>query len=237
MFNSSQNERRRKSRLLAVVVLFAVLLSVSCCTSYETKGSPDSEFVAEFEDFIIYGDTLSATSGLIFYPGGSVDEHAYWPLLTALSEQGICCVVARMPMDLAVFKVNAADKIISQLSSIDEWYIGGHSLGGAMASKYAASHQDELKGLIMIASYPAKTLGEDFPVLSILGSEDQVLNMDSYNKAKPKAKNLKQVVIDGGNHCQFGSYGFQKGDGEATITPENQQKQTADAILNFVRMM
>ena len=40
-------------------------------------------------------------------------------------------------------------------------------------------------------------------------------------------------MIDGGNHAQFGDYGEQDGDGKATITPEEQQRQTAEEIVNF----
>ena len=38
--------------------------------------------------------------------------------------------------------------------------------------------------------------------------------------------NLTEYVINGGNHAQFASYGNQAGDGVATISNENQRKQT-----------
>ncbi len=40
------------------------------------------------------------------------------------------------------------------------------------------------------------------------------------------------VRIDGGNHSQFGYYGFQPGDWPATITREEQQRLTLDAVLS-----
>ncbi|MEI6101951.1 MAG: alpha/beta hydrolase, partial [Eubacteriales bacterium] len=42
------------------------------------------------------------------------------------------------------------------------------------------------------------------------------------------------VVLQGGNHAQFGNYGLQQGDGTATISRESQQNQTADAIAGFI---
>ena len=63
----------------------------------------------------------------------------------------------------------------------EHWYIGGHSLGGAMAADYAAGHSSAFDGLVLLASYSAKDLSDaSFPVLSlsIYGSEDGVLNMD-----------------------------------------------------------
>ena len=38
------------------------------------------------------------------------------------------------------------------------------------------------------------------------------------------------TCIAGGNHSQFGSYGIQKGDGIAQITPEEQIRKTVESI-------
>ena len=42
------------------------------------------------------------------------------------------------------------------------------------------------------------------------------------------------VIIEGGNHAQFGDYGEQKGDGEATISAEEQWGESVTAIMNFM---
>ena len=62
----------------------------------------------------------------------------------------------------------------------------------------------------------------------------KIRHMKAYNESKPLMDNLTEFVIDGGNHEQFAYYGYQEGDGEAKITPENQQKQTVDKILEFI---
>jgi hypothetical protein len=45
----------------------------------------------------------------------------------------------------------------------------------------------------------------------------------------------KYVVIDGGNHAQFGDYGLQPGDNAATISRADQQAQVVDATVEFLK--
>ena len=64
-----------------------------------------------------------------------------------------------------------------------------------------------------------------------------MLDPGSYNKAGAKGywpENFTEKVISGGNHAQFGSYGAQKGDGQASITAAEQQKQTSDEIIRWI---
>ena len=70
-------------------------------------------------------------------------------------------------------------------------------------------------------------------MLSIYGSEDQVLNMKSYEESRNLwAAQTEEVVIDGGNHAQYGNYGAQKGDGEALISADEQQEEVARLIAD-----
>ncbi len=193
-----------------------------------------TEKVQETENYIIYGDTNSAR-GFIFYPGAKVEETAYAPILDELAETDICCVVVKMPYHLAVLDMDAAEQVMQELPEVEQWYIGGHSLGGAMAAVYAAKHESELTGLILLAAYPTDTL-EKLPVLSIYGSEDTVLNHEKYEDSISMAKHLTERVIEGGNHAGFGNYGAQKGDGEAEISDEEQWQETVDYILNYMQV-
>ena len=109
----------------------------------------------------------------------------------------------------------------------------GHSLGGVVASQAALS-KSNIEGLVLLASYPAE--GTDLSnstmkVLSIVGNQDQVINRENYDNADIRLPAMTQkMVIDGGNHSQFGDYDFQKGDGVATINKENQWQQVADEV-------
>jgi hypothetical protein len=165
--------------------------------------------------------------GLIFYPGGKVEASAYLPLLKQLSQKGITCVLLKMPFNLAVFDVNAADRVYTRFPEIQSWYLAGHSLGGAMASSYAGAHTDQLKGLILLGAYPLNDAA--VATLAVYGSEDQGLDRAKLESAEEK------VEISGGNHAYFGNYGEQKGDGTATITREAQQAQAVDAIITFIQ--
>ncbi len=135
-----------------------------------------------------------------------------------------------MPFNRAILNQNAADDIINS-RNYTHYYISGHSLGGSMASKYVNS-TNNTDGLILLESYPTDTIQK--PVLSIYGSEDKVLNMEKYNESKSLMSYLTEIIIKGGNHGQVGDYGIQSGDGKVLITPEQQQKQTSDAILDFI---
>ncbi len=79
---------------------------------------------------------VQPTTGFIFYPGGHVDARAYAPMLRQIAERGDLVVLVPMPLNLAVFGVNRADQVIAAHPEIEHWVIGGHSLGGAMASAY-----------------------------------------------------------------------------------------------------
>lgn len=195
--------------------------------SYELQ----TEQMEETEDYIILGNPDS-TYGFIFYPGARVEETAYIPLLDELSGADICCVLVKMPYRLAIFSPGAAEEVMGTFDGIEHWYLGGHSLGGAMAASYAASHEDELDGLVLLAAYPTKEL-EALPVLSVYGSEDGVLSMERYEGAIGRAEELTECVIEGGNHSGFGNYGQQKKDYAATISAEEQWQETVDYMLNF----
>ena len=170
---------------------------------------------------------------LIFYPGAKVQETAYAPLMRQIAEEGMDVFLVRMPARLAFFGSNKADEALQETADYANVYIGGHSLGGAMAANYAAEHAESLDGVILLAAYSTKPLPDSLPVLSVYGTEDGVLNRANYEKNLANVPNLQEVVIEGGNHAQFGSYGEQRGDGEASIDPGRQWNETAEAILEF----
>lgn len=174
--------------------------------------------------------------GLIFYPGGKVEHTAYVPLLRACAEQGILCALVQMPGNLAVLDANAADGLQQEHPEITAWYIAGHSLGGAMAANYAAAHYEDYDGLILLAAYSTKDLTRtNLRVLSVYGSEDGVMDSQNYedNRENLPADTV-EIVLNGGCHAQFGSYGPQEGDGVPSISGEEQIRQTAEAIWAFM---
>jgi hypothetical protein len=45
------------------------------------------------------------------------------------------------------------------------------------------------------------------------------------------------IVIEGGNHSQFGNYGLQPGDNVATIGWEEQQAQAVEATIRLLQSL
>lgn len=179
-------------------------------------------------------------TALIFYPGAKVQDIAYAPLLKELAENGVDCYLVHMPGNLAIFGVNKAEEVLREAAAgeggYEHWYLAGHSLGGAMAASFAAAHSGELEGLIFLGAYSTKDLsGTDLRVLSLYGSEDQVLNREKLTESHAlMPADFTEYVIKGGNHAQYGDYGAQKGDGTATITAEEQRDIVTEKILTFI---
>ena len=175
-------------------------------------------------------DGPSESDALIFYPGGKVEETAYAPLLREIAEGQMDVFLLQVPFRLAVLAPDRAAEVMAAFA-YENWYVGGHSLGGVMAADFAAKHGDGLRGLILLASYPTKPLVPSLRVLSISGSEDGVLDrqkLEAGIQYLPAGAVIQ--VIPGGNHAQFGSYGPQKGDGTALISPAEQWAETAALI-------
>ena len=98
----------------------------------------------------------------------------------------------------------------------------------AMASSWAAKHPDDFDGLVLLGAY----VYGDVPAeksLVLYGTEDGVLSRDKLSGGP------NEQVIPGGNHAQFGNYGVQPGDGNATISTEEQQKLAANLTLRLLR--
>ena len=244
-----RKDGRNAKRFLWIVIpvaVFVLLLSASLIY-LESYYPADDDAIAAFsadrtvtERTLAGGETVfdpgNAKVGLIFYPGGKVDETAYVPLMRAISSKGILCVLCKMPFRLAVFDTHAADDVREALPEIERWYIGGHSLGGAVASIEVKAHPGVYEGMILLASFSNDDLsGESLRVLSVYGSEDRVLDREKYEQAKAKLPcDVMERIIAGGCHAGFGMYGAQDGDGTPVITSGEQILFTADMIAEWI---
>lgn len=203
--------------------------SVAHSPALSVKYDEDKTLVIKLLEGEMSGDAI------IFYQGGKVDEKAYIELLAPLAEKGITVYIPSMPFELAVFNYNKAQKVIDRYDH-ERWFVGGHSLGGSMIASFTSNHQDEIDGLFLLAAYSTSDLS-DFKgqVISIYGDQDKVLNFKSMEKRESNlpASTITEV-ISGGNHAQFGSYGFQKGDGQPLIDQAEQQEITRNLILTMI---
>lgn len=228
---------RRKTWLVAggIVLLILVLLAgaffwyVSDYYRAEDTAlavmAQDSGITVQ-DNLTILSPSHPTDTAIIFYPGAKVEAEAYLPLLDQIRQLGVTCILVHMPFHMAIFDANAAENVIAQFSEYQHWYIAGHSMGGAMASKFASDHPDQVDGLILMGAYIYGNYPDE-KTLTIYGSLNQ-----SVEDHIDYTENI--VEIAGGNHAQFGNYGPQKGDLPATITAEEQQKQTVEAIEAFL---
>jgi dienelactone hydrolase len=201
-----------------------------------------NEVQVDTDNWLVFTPTRQApTTGLIFYPGGRVDPQAYAPMAHEIAAQGYLVVIVPMPLNLAVFDSEAALAVIDAYPAVARWVIGGHSLGGAMAARFAHNHPDLIDGLVLLAAYPEANLDmseSDLAVAVIYGTLDGLASVADIEAARPLLPaSTTFVAIDGGNHAQFGWYGDQAGDNPATISREAQQAQTVDAILALLERL
>lgn len=187
------------------------------------------------DEVIVYGGSESQV-GLIFYPGGKVEHKAYESLMMELASKGILCILLKMPFNLAILDVNAADGLRELYPRVKSWYIGGHSLGGSMAASYAAKNSEDFDGVVLLASYSTADISATtLDALSIYGSEDNVMNREKYEKYKTNLpEDMTEIVIDGGCHAYFGMYGEQEGDGTPMLSAGEQIRLSAGHISDFI---
>lgn len=171
-------------------------------------------------------------TGLVFIPGAKVEPVAYAATLAGVAEDGVTVVITKPTLNLAFFDFRPLSDFTALAPDVQDWYVGGHSLGGVRACQLAA----DTDGLVLFGSYCANDLSDtDLPVLSISGSEDGLSTPAKIDEAADLLPaDTEFVVIEGGNHAGFGAYGPQAGDGEATITPAEIQEQITAALGPFL---
>ena len=202
-------------------------------TALACLGGDDSVKISDEGDFIAL-DGPGDEVGLVFYPGGKVQAEAYLPLLKALARAGVDGYLARMPFNLAMFGVTRAEGIMARYDH-GRWYLGGHSLGGAMAADWASKHADALEGLVLLGAYPHRPVPEGLRTLMLYGSEDGLVTQARVERAMPNLPaDAVVLALPGGNHAQFGDYGEQKGDGVAAISRQEQQRRAVEEILKLM---
>jgi hypothetical protein len=177
--------------------------------------------------------TGTPAAGLILYPGGRVDPRAYAPPARAIAEKGYFVVIVPMPLNLAVLATDRAADVMAAHPEVEVWAVGGHSLGGAMAARFAHTHPSAVEGLVLWASYPAESndlSARDVAVVSVYGSRDGLATPEKVTTSEdllPPA--TRWVEIKGGNHAQFGWYGPQDGDRNAALSRSAQQAEIVQA--------
>jgi dienelactone hydrolase len=240
---------RRRYKVLIVVLIVIVAVFVGFVVwaetppapmqqAYETLESDEKVTVTKGQWLIFEPTTANYTTGFIFYPGGRVNPFSYAPYAHAIANEGYFTVVVPMPLNLAVFGVNAANDVIAAYPNITSWAVGGHSLGGSMAAQYSNDNSGKVEGLALWAAYPPSGVNlstADIAVVTIRGTNDGLVSSEQFNDSLSQLPPDTEVVeISGGNHAQFGWYGEQSGDNPATISREQQQQTAVNATVQML---
>jgi len=193
------------------------------------------------EDAIIFTPVdVEPETGLIFYPGARVDYRSYARPLRQIASRGFLVVSVRAPLNMMFLDPNRADQVIAQYPDIKHWAVGGHSLGGAMAAQYASKHTDVVEGLVLWASYPASNndlSDSGLQALSAYGKLDMA-GTEPFEKSRERMPpDTLWLVIDNGNHSQFGDYGLQPGDAELAMKDFHQQALTVAGTVELLDML
>ena len=239
--------RRNKILILVLVTILAVFSGFIVWAetppspmqqAYDSAKSDATVTVLQGQWLVFEPMNADYTTGFIFYPGGRVNYLAYAPYAHAIAAQGYLVVIVPMPLNLAVFGVNAANGVIAAYSNVTAWAIGGHSLGGSMAAQFIHDNPNKVEELALWASYPPSGVNLsalNIAAVTIHGTNDGLVSSKQIDDSlKQLPSETVRVEISGGNHAQFGWYGSQSGDRPATISREQQQNLTVNATTQML---
>jgi pimeloyl-ACP methyl ester carboxylesterase len=222
--------------------------------SYQSRGIDPSVLASNGDVAIEYSSLLDRftplstpkSTALIFYPGAMVDSKAYIPLLKQIAAIGYPVYLIHLPYRLAPFPAQVKELFQTTLATIEQetaiplWVIGGHSKGGALAAQFTHAHPQSVAGLALIATTHPKEARYDLsgftkPTIKIYATHDGLATLEEIQQFSALLPATTHYLpIEGGNHSQFGYYGRQLGDDPATISRQQQQEQTLDALLQFL---
>ena len=227
-------------------VLFAfILLALGLIQMFTYRATPEAQEtwnIAAFEqknNWTHFEVTGEKKGTFLFYTGALVEPQAYAKLADGLAKEGIEVYIISSQLNLPVLDNGTMATIVKE-ERLDKVFVGGHSLGGVVSTIEAKklNEMGQVAGLILLASYPDQSTDiseTQIPVLSITASNDKILKQEKYEDAKSRLpESTLYKVIEGGNHSGFGLYGQQNGDGEATMSAEEQQKQLIQLIKQFI---
>ncbi|ERL64101.1 hypothetical protein L248_1634 [Schleiferilactobacillus shenzhenensis LY-73] len=219
-------------------VYIAVRASIHPPTAAAERASQSARVT---DDYYYYPSRQTDTPMVVFYPGALVEPASYSLWAKKVAAAGYPVYVLKVPLDMALLAQNKGDSVVGRNQRA--YVVGGHSLGGVIAARYAQKHlaSSRLRGAFFLAGYPDKK-GDlrhaDLPVLSVSATWDVVLNMTAYKKAKqylPATADYR--VITGGNHAGFGSYTGQAGDKKAAISNAQQQQEITDLLVGWLKKL
>jgi pimeloyl-ACP methyl ester carboxylesterase len=187
-----------------------------------------------------HGDATSRTA-LVFFPGALVDPVAYAPLARAAAAGGFPAYVVELPRRGTLGGADdpeldeRLDRVLATLANPHRWVVAGHSRGAVVAARVASGQRRGLAGLVLIGTTHPRDVDLSAmtqPVTKVAGTRDGLARVSAVEANRAKLPSSTHWVwIDGGNHSQFGWYGFQPGDRRATVPASEQRTSMTRAVM------
>jgi predicted alpha/beta-hydrolase family hydrolase len=189
-------------------------------------------------------------SGLLLFPGGSVDFRSYALVARDLARHGFVVVVQHVPFGFALFDhdraIGPSGMLRRTFPDVRDWVVGGHSLGGVAAAFYANRRPEDVSGLVLWGSYPSPmhSLAESqLPVASLYGSHDGLVPPAQVEETRHLLPEYAQLLpLNGANHTQFGDYWdgsddafLQRGDLPASLARQEQRQLIVEHTRQFLQ--
>jgi pimeloyl-ACP methyl ester carboxylesterase len=182
------------------------------------------------------------TPALVFFPGALVDPVAYAPPLRAVARAGFPAYLVELPRRGAFGGADdpaldvRLERLLTRPGVATRWIAAGHSRGGVVASRVAAERRGGFAGLVLIGTSHPRDVDLSaltVPVTKVVGTRDGLASPAEVEANRAKLPlTTRWVWIQGGNHSQFGWYGFQPGDRRATISAAAQREAMVAAVLD-----
>ncbi len=200
-------------------------------------------------DFTPTSQKARTPVGLVFFAGSMVDPVAYAPLMRAVAQAGYPAMLVPLPRRGAFGAANSAEVLHTTLSAMQDdervmrWLIGGHSKGAVVAtrmvSQLAVLGAGNVAGLLLVGTTHPRDVDLStlkWPVTKVVGTNDGIApikTVEAHGALLPASTHW--VRIEGGNHSQFGWYGFQPLDHFAGISRQAQHEQLIQAVIDALR--
>lgn len=236
-------------------LVFTAVFTVWSVIAYRASDDAKAAIVSDPDVLVQYDggvwsftrDSVNATDSLpalVFFPGALVDPVAYAPLARAVAAAGYPAYIVEIPRRAAFGGATSPElrvrltRVLTQPTTPRRWVLAGHSRGAVVASEVAASSPPGLSGVVLIGSSHPRDVdlsGLHVPVTKIVGTRDGLASREEVEANRGKVPvSTRWEWIEGGNHSQFGWYGFQPGDRPATISAEIQRATMIRVVLELL---
>lgn len=232
---------------LTLTVVFVAWSLVAYRAAPEARAAIRSDAVVDvrhgdgYWSFLPARRDTAARTGLVFFPGALVDPVAYAPLVRAMAADGFPAFIVELPRRGTMGGADdpevdeRLDRVLAMPAAPRRWVVAGHSRGAVVAARIASEQRRGLAGLVLIGTTHPRDVDLSAlrqPVTKLVGTRDGLARASAVEANRAKLPpSTRWLWIDGGNHSQFGWYGFQPGDRRATVPASEQRTSMTRAVL------